>query len=392
MERSVKEKAWVDIVKKVTRVTEDDWQDIIDRYDLDLHYDSLRKQVTGEFGSYKMLLEKEESKSAMGELKDIIGELDIKKGEIKSKTAQLNRLKRNFIKSIEIANDLKELMIEEDFIVNIPEYCYKPVVSKGNGKVLVHITDWHIGLRIDNCKYNSFDLDIAKDRIKQLYDEVVEIANLYKVNDIVVVSTGDMIEHCYMRNNQHQNVEFNQSVQINECIKLMYTFLTNLCKIGNVDFYGLSGNHDRTVGDRSVNVDGDNANTVITEQLYNYNEIAQNERLTIHRLRHDAKEVIVNLDGVIAKFIHGDDKIRDAKRLIENDFSMDDMAYDVLFRGHWHNFDMMSENNGRYIVSTGCLSGYNDYSTKFGCTTMASQTVGVFVDGKVKLIKDVLLN
>lgn len=332
------------------------------------------------------------SSSMLNDVRDAVGELDIKKQEVQTKTRQLTKIKRDLIKSVEIANDIKDEMYSNGFKVDIPSYCYTPLMSYGNGKAIVHITDWHLGLVINNCKYNSFNLEIAKARVKQLYDEVRKFCEFYDVEDIVVASTGDMIEHCYMRNNQHQNVEFNQSVQINECINLMYTFLTNLCEFANVEFYGISGNHDRTVGDKNVNTNGDNANTIITEQLYNYNEIAKNKRLAIHKLEHDAKEIIVNIDGFVCKFIHGDERIKDGKRLIENDFSMDDCAYNILFRGHWHNFDMTSENNGRYIVNTGCLSGYNDYSVKFGCATRASQTLAIVIDGKLEIIKDVILD
>lgn len=332
------------------------------------------------------------SKPMLEEVRELIGELDIKKQEVRTKTQQMNKIKRDLIKSVEIANDIKDEMYANGFSITIPEYEEVLNIELGGSKAIVHVTDWHLGLIINNCQYNSFNLSIAKDRVNQLYNKVKQFCDLFEVKEIVVISTGDMIEHCYMRNNQHENVEFNQSVQINECINLMYIFLTNLCSIGKVDFYGIAGNHDRTVGDKNVNTKGDNANTIITEQLYNYNKLANNKRLTIHRLKHDAKDIIINVNGTICKFIHGDEKIKDGKRLIENDFSMDNCPYDVLFRGHWHNFNMESENNGRYIVTTGCLSGYNDYSTKFGCATQASQTLAIVSKNGIELIKDILLN
>jgi hypothetical protein len=63
-----------------------------------------------------------------------------------------------------------------------------------------------------------------------------------------------------------------------------------------------------------------------------------------------------------------------------------------MLKGHEHNHRVISENRGRYIVSGGCLSGYNDYSTNFGCATVASQTIIITKPNQIEMIKDVQLN
>lgn len=336
-------------------------------------------------------LQEETPSSKLDDVKSIIGEFDIKKQEAKSKINQLNKIKRDFIKSIEIANDLKEVMIEDGFCINVPDKYLKEPEVNDFGTMIVHITDWHIGCLIKNCRGNSYNLSIAYDRVDKLINEIYKYASFYGITKIIVVNTGDTIEHTYMRKNQLSMAEFSQSIQVNEATKLIYNFLVRLCEFACVEYYGIAGNHDRSQGDKNINVDGDNANTIINENLATFNYLKPISRLTIHRLPHDAKEIKLEVENTRHKFIHGDERIKDGKRLIENDFSMDDCSYDILWSGHWHNFDMQSENNGRYIIRTGCLSGYNDYSTQFGCATVASQTIGIFVDGKVELIKDVQL-
>ena len=87
--------------------------------------------------------------------------------------------------------------------------------------------------------------------------------------------------------------------------------------------------------------------------------------------------------GIKCKFIHGDhNKTKDGKTLIKSEMSVDNEFYDILFKGHLHNFSIESENNGRYIVR-GCLSGYNDFSLNFGCATFASQTIVVLGEKKI---------
>ena len=147
-------------------------------------------------------------------------------------------------------------------------------------------------------------------------------------------------------------------------------------------------------GDRKANMQGDNADIIIARQLYNYNEIAKknsdNFRLTIVEGEPFDEEVILEVNGTKHKFIHGDGKIKDGDKLLKSEMSMDDESYS-LWRGHYHNFNVHSENNGRYIISSGCLSGFNNYSTNFGCKTSASQTIAIIGEGNIELIKDVQL-
>ena len=152
------------------------------------------------------------------------------------------------------------------------------------------------------------------------------------------------------------------------------------------------GNHDRANGDFTANLDGDNAEVIIREQIATYIELSSNKRVTIIPRKHTDYEIIKIINGLKCKFIHGDKtKERDDKKLIKQEISLDNEFYDIIFKGHYHNFGITSENHGRYVVSTGCLSGYNDYSVHFGCATQASQTIAVLRDGCVELIKDILL-
>lgn len=331
----------------------------------------------------------------LDEVRDIIGELDIKKSEIRNANSKLNKIKKEFIRSIELANDIKEYWDENDFKLIVNNYIIKPVENAGNKAMILQLSDWHIGLIIDNCKNNSFNLKIAKQRINKLMDEVHKYIELYDMEKIYVVSTGDLIEHCYMRANQHQNVEFYQSEQISETQRLIMDILVNLSKVCYVEFSGISGNHDRSMGDKNISAKNDNANTSILKGIQDIMTYCDNdllkERLTINTDGLTSLELYKEICGVKCKFIHGDERIKDGKQLIQTDISMNEDFLDVLFRGHWHNFKMESENNGRYIITSGCLSGYNDYSTKFGCGTLASQTICIVQDGKIELIKDIQL-
>lgn len=382
-----------------------DWEDIVESADLGIHRDTLRKASQTEFGGYNVYkvmserlaeLQCGEDKTELSKLRDKIGEFDIKKRQLQIERNGLNKLKRDLIPSVVVADELAQFMVDNDMQINIPEYCFDEVQDDSEYEIIVNISDWHIGYTIDNCKGNYFNWEISNIRVDKLIEEIYKYIKLYGVTKIHVVNTGDTIEHNYLRKNQSQFCEFPQSEQINKAIELIYRFLVALCKDCNVDYHSIAGNHDRSNGDNKANLKGDNADIIISRQLYKYNEIAkqnkgvQNSRLTIFESDPFDEEIILEVNGTKHKFIHGDGKFKDGDKLIKSEMSMDDDSYS-LWRGHYHNFNVHSENNGRYIISTGCLSGYNDYSTGFGCTTWASQTLGIIGDGKVELIKDIQL-
>ena len=118
-----------DCIGKVEGLNDLDWDEIVTKYNLGIHRDVLRKAFQSPMGGYsvyKYLQEEKinnnKSNSMLDEVREAIGELEIKKQEVKNKTNQLNKIKRNFIKSIEIANDIKECLIEN---TEIPKLNYR---------------------------------------------------------------------------------------------------------------------------------------------------------------------------------------------------------------------------------------------------------------------------
>lgn len=331
-----------------------------------------------------------DDESILDKIRNTIGELDIKKQEVRNKTNELNKIKREFVKSISLADELKDYMKENCSIV-IPEYCYNPVDENSQYEMIVHITDWHIGYMIDDCKGNYFNWEIANKRIDKFINEIYKYIEMYNIKKIYVMNSGDMIEHISMRKNQSQFCEFYQAEQINKAIELIYRFLVALCKYCDVEYDSIYGNHDRMNGEKDANLDGDNADVIIREQIKTYKELSNNNRLYVVSRRHTDKEIVKNIKNIKTKFIHGEYKSTDGKQLMKNEMSVDNEFYDIIFKGHLHNFKLESENNGRYVVSTGCLSGYNDYSLRFYCSSYASQTICIVGDNGIELIKDVQL-
>lgn len=329
--------------------------------------------------------------SQLDQIQKEIGILDVKRQEIKNKYGKFNQIKKQFIKSIEISNDIKDEMFANGFEINIPSHCFSKIECESERKMIVTISDWHVGYVIPNCKGNIYNFEIANQRIDKYINEIYKMAQLYSINKIIVINLGDTVEQTYMRGNQGQNTEFNQSQQINYALKLIFRFLIALTEFANVEYYGIAGNHDRSCGDKTLNVEGDNANTVIQEQLKVYSELIDSPKLTIADMWYLDREIIKEVNGVKFKFIHGDEKLKDPKRLFDSESTMDKEMFDCVVRGHWHNFAVTSQNGGGMVVNVGCLSGYNDYSARFGCSTYASQAIFVVGNKEIEIVKGVNL-
>ena len=69
------------------------------------------------------------------EMMQVLGEIECKKQELRNKQNKINKVKRDFVKSYEIANDMKQFIKENEF--NIEKLNYSPILSIGDKKLIV---------------------------------------------------------------------------------------------------------------------------------------------------------------------------------------------------------------------------------------------------------------
>ena len=386
-----------EIGNKMSGISDIDWKEIVDKYDIKCHYDSIRKASQTIFGNYfvrEYLKSKNITKDSftLSDAREVLGEQYVVKQQIHNDRLKLNKLKRELVPCLTVADELKQYMKDNNFTLTVPEYMYEPIVDNSRYTMVCHITDWHIGYIINNCNGNYFNWEIANERVNTYISECKKYIQMYDIKNIYLISTGDMVEHCYMRNEQEHSCEFLQSMQIAQVTRLIFRLIVALAKDCNVIFGGIAGNHDRMNGDKKKNYEGDNANVLITEHLKDLVETNEDiKRVSFLDVDYTDTEIDVEINGLSCKFIHGDHYKND-KNSFAKIVSAENKFYDLVFSGHLHNFSLMSENHGRYIVSTGCLSGFNNYSKDFHCCSNASQTIAILDNGKVEMIKDVQLN
>lgn len=325
------------------------------------------------------------------EIVDVLGELDVKKIEVKNRTNQLNKIKKDLVKNVEIARYLEEYIDRE--VANFQRLDYEKIIDKSDKKLIIGISDFHVGYVINGYKGNYYNYEIAKLRLSKLLSEINTIIKDNDITNVIVAQAGDLTEGTYMRKSQAYECEFNSNEQVVMAEELLYGFITSISEMEvNVDVYSVGGNHQRGNGDKDANLEGDNNNFVVVRNLKKWFALAENDRVNVHDIDFKDDSIAFKVDEFRVKLLHGDNRTNDKKRLYDSEASMDDCRYDLIIRGHDHNFNVTSQNNGGYVLTIGCLFGYNPYSVKkMQCTTNASQCLILVNNNKIEYIKDVNL-
>lgn len=151
----------------------------------------------GYLDAIEALKGKKEVKSKLSEITEAIGELDVKKQIVKNKTNQLGRIKRDLIKNVEIAEDIKDYIDNE--VENFNRLNYEVITEESDNVLVVGVSDWHVGYVIDNYKGNSYNYKIAEKRLSKLLSEIHKEVRKNNVKKVIVLQAGDLTEGVYMR-------------------------------------------------------------------------------------------------------------------------------------------------------------------------------------------------
>ena len=210
-----------------------EYQDIIDKYGIKMHYDSLRKSQQTPFGTVAttqyLSMKDESSKSSMQKAKDIVGEQYLLKKQLQNENNKIRKDKNDFVRAISVAEDVINAFREDGFNITIPEQCHYPLSVNDKAKTMIClISDWHIGYKIINCKGNYYNWEIANERVNKLIFACQKYVELYGIERIFVYNLGDLVEGTYMRQTQNQYCEFLQGEQVQKATKLLYRFITAL--------------------------------------------------------------------------------------------------------------------------------------------------------------------
>lgn len=373
-----------DAYAKANHVIDLDWQEIIDKYGLDIHYDTLRKATQTIFGG-AFVSEYFKSKKAISNDDDTyLAEIRAEKQEIRKEKQKLydertglNKLLREQARCENDLEYLEKLVKERAFNYLIP---HPTPLNNSDNDLFICISDFHLGSSNDNYfgKYNS---DIAAQRLSEYLEKIIEIQKLHNSENAYVGFLGDLINGEIHFTTQLENRE-NLTTQVQKCAELLSSFIYELSKhFKNVFVNGVAGNHSRTSYKDQV-LRGNRLDNLIP--WYMKAALQHIENITfVDNENYDDTIGKITIRGNEYLLVHGDwDSFNQAG--VSKLVMMIGYKPTAIFYGHMHKCSY-DDIYGVKIIRSGSFSGTgDDYCVSKRIFGNASQMVVVLNDTGVK--------
>ena len=369
------EKVIQECADKVNKITDVDWQDIVDKYELGIHYDSLRKGCTGIFGSV-FVKEYFEDKYAHENVEDdILQKIDSKRLNLEKEKVKYrderNAWNRNMRNEARLETTLSILEDEMRKLGKINFRTTEDIPVVNNGKdMIICLSDLHIGQAF-NSSFGRYNSDIAVNRLEAYIEKIREASKTHNISKVHVVSLGDQIS-----GNIHKSIAItnreNVIEQVKKSIELISSFCYEMCSMfEQVDFYNVVGNHSR-IDRKEDSLHSERLDDLIgwcvnlsLEHISNFNYIDKNI---------DNGIADIDVCGKHYLAVHGDFDSMSRQGVSDLSMFVGFIPYAVL-RGHMHS-PAMNEYNGVKIIQSGSLAGSgDDYTVEKRLIGKPSQTL-----------------
>ena len=237
-----------DAYQKANHTIDLEWQEIIDKYGLDIHYDTLRKATQTIFGG-AFVSEYFKSKQAEKNDDSYLDEIRTEKQEIRKEKQRLfderTALNKTLRENARIEEDLSklEVLIKNNGAVKLPKV--ENIIDESDNDLFIALSDFHLGIKTDNY-FGSYDSDIAAQRLSQYLNKIIKIKELHNSENAYILLLGDLLNGEIHFTTQLENRE-NVTEQVQKTAELISAFVYELSKhFKCVYVNGVAGNHSRT--------------------------------------------------------------------------------------------------------------------------------------------------
>lgn len=383
-----------DAYQKANRTLDMDWSEIIDKYGLDIHFDTLRKATQTIFGG-AFVSEYFKSKKASYNDDTYLAELRAEKHEIRKEKQKLFDERTALTKLLreqgrmESMFDIVKRAIEEYKPVN---FNYTPsIVPDSDNDLIIHLTDIHGGVNIDS-PFNVFNMEVLEQRLKNYLDEIVDIQNTYKSQNAYVIIGGDLIQGLIHTNARIEAKE-NIVMQIMEVTDLVSNFIYELHKIfQNVEVHTTAGNHSRSTANKEETVRGENFDLLVPFACKKDLKNIENVKFVDNYL--DCDIAAFKVRGHMVYATHGDKDT--AKNVV---YHMTQFARkarlplpDLCYLGHRHTNGLTTVDDVK-VIESGCVDGMDSFAIEKRLVGTPEQTVTVVTAKKrIKALCDIQID
>lgn len=364
-----------DISDKTNKCSDLEWADIVDKYNMDMHYDTLRKGATPPLFGGVFVKEYFEDKIARlsidgtdtSYVDDKIHELQKERVLIRDERNELNKVIRSEAR-------LKDRLdkIEDAIVAQGREQYEIPNVTEINSDndVIVTLADLHIG-----AEYYSFggvyNSDIAKDRLNKYLEEIIKIKKRHNSQNCYVVMLGDQISGNIHRTIAVSNRE-DVIQQVMKASALVVDFVYELSKVfTNVHVNSVNGNHSR-LSTKEDSVKDERLDSLIP--WYLEAKLGHIPNIKVENENIDSTISMFTVRDKIYIGVHGDNDFFSDAGAARLSMFLGFIPYCII-SGHKH-FPAMNECSGIQMIQVGSLGGSgDDYTIQKRLRGQASQTI-----------------
>ena len=252
-------------------------------------------------------------------------------------------------------------------------------------EMIVPISDLHFGVNINNM-YNTYNKDIASDRLSRYLGKVLEIARRHNTENVSVVLLGDQISgliHTSLRLENNENV-IKQTMDAAELISnYIYTMSPHFKK---VSVYSVSGNHSRLQPEKALNQKGEDLDKFIP--FYVKAKLQNCDNVTIYDNTIDESVASFVCKNMLVYAVHGD---RDSiGNVVQKLTMMTGSKPDIVYMGHLHTNQYMTVYDTK-VIQSGCISGSDSYCMDNRLRSKPEQAVSVIGNNGLECVYDVTL-
>lgn len=369
-----------------------DWADIVEKYNLGIHYDSLRKASQTIFGSV-FATEYFKWKESQNPVDDsYLKEITLQKQEIQKEKRKL------FDERNELNKLIREQARKESFLEmvgrvigeHVEPYEFNTDTSPSididsDNSMIVHLTDLHTGIGIDNY-FNKFNNDILGHRLEEYLQEIFKIQDLHNTSEVYVIISeivsGLIHETLRIENNEDVISQFKTAAHY---ISVFIRALSE--RFNEVHIYITPGNHSRLSPKKELSLKGENLDNLLP--FYLDAKFQNSKNVFIYENFIDSEIAEFNVRGNIVQASHGD---KDSPATVVQKFTMlTGVKPDLIYLGHRHTNGLTTVYDTK-VIESGCVSGTDNHALNYRLRNKPEQTVSIINKNGLVCLYDVTLD
>lgn len=317
-----------DIFNKVRRENDLDWSEIIEKYNLPIAKDTLRKASSQSiFGSVFV----HEYLKCKGLEVDDIYALQKERYKLQAEKVELNRILRQHSRFELFYGKIKESIQ----VFPTPQFEYELNNSEEQKEYVLTISDIHAGAKFKS-ENNHYSYEECNKRFNKLFSYMVNYIEENNITKLKVINGGDDIQGLL----RITDMKLNESSVVDATVfvaKLISSFLNNLsdCCNCNIEYYQVpTSNHTQTrpLGTKASEIASEDIEYIIGNYIKDV--LVHNPRVVINtNFNKDYINIPIFNFNTIA--LHGH-TIKNTKNALKDLSMLHRKFYDYCFLSHFH--------------------------------------------------------